>query len=232
MHNLNLLEKQIGISFKNKKLLENAFIHRSYLNEHKSHPLPSNEKLEFLGDSVLSLITSMYLYSHYPALHEGDYTEIKSSIVKTGSLADASRKLELGKYLFLSRGEEAGQGRENTNILADCFEALIAAIFIDHGFDIAYDFVETYLFGDQLPRIVENKEYFAAKSKLQEVVQAKYKQTPLYKTQKEEGPEHDRTFTVSVSVRNKEMGVGVGKSKKEAEEQAAAKALAVLELPI
>ncbi|MGB2732178.1 MAG: ribonuclease III [Microgenomates group bacterium] len=225
MHNLNLLEKQIGVSFKNKKLLENAFIHRSYLNEHKSHPLPSNEKLEFLGDSVLSLITSMYLYSHYPALHEGDYTEIKSAIVKTGSLADASRKLELGKYLFLSRGEEAGQGRENTNILADCFEALIAAIFIDQGFDTAYDFVEAYLFGDQLERIVDKKEYFAAKSKLQEVVQAKYKQTPLYKTLKEEGPEHDRTFTVSVSVRDKEVGVGTGKSKKEAEERAATKAL-------
>ena len=114
---------------------------------------------------------------------------------------------------------------ENTNILADCFEALIAAIFIDQGFDTAYDFVEAYLFGDQLERIVDKKEYFAAKSKLQEVVQAKYKQTPLYKTLKEEGPEHDRTFTVSVSVRDKEVGVGTGKSKKEAEERAATKAL-------
>ncbi len=225
MNNLANLEKQIEVSFKNKKLLENAFIHRSYLNEHKSHPIPSNEKLEFLGDSVLSLITSMYLYSHYPSLHEGDYTEIKSAIVKTGSLADASRKLNLGAYLFLSKGEEDGKGRENTNILADCFEALIAAIFIDKGFDSAYEFVITYLFGDQLARIVQKKEYFAAKSKLQEVVQGRYKQTPLYKILKEEGPEHDRTFTVVVSVRNKEVGTGTGKSKKEAEEKAAAQAL-------
>jgi len=228
MNILQNLEKQIGVTFKNKKLLENAFIHRSYLNEHRSHPLPSNEKLEFLGDSVLSLITSMYLYSRYPTLHEGDYTEIKSAIVKTGSLADASRKLNLGTYLFLSKGEEDGKGRENTNILADCFEALIAAIFIDKGFDSAYEFVLAHLFGDKLARIVEKKEYFAAKSKLQEVVQGRYKQTPLYKILKEEGPEHDRTFTVVVSVRNKEVGTGVGKSKKEAEEKAATKALGKL----
>jgi len=225
MNQLSSLEKQIGVTFKNKKILENAFVHRSYLNEHKSYPIPSNEKLEFLGDSVLSLITSMYLYSKYPSLHEGDYTEIKSSIVKTGSLADASRKLGLGMYLFLSKGEEEGKGRENTNILADCFEALIAAIFIDAGFDRAYEFVITYLFGEQLARIVDKKEYFAAKSKLQEVVQGKYKQTPLYKIQKEDGPEHDRTFTVVVSVRDKEVGTGIGKSKKEAEEKAASVAL-------
>lgn len=228
MNTLNKLEKQIGVLFKNKKLLENAFIHRSYLNEHRSHPLPSNEKLEFLGDSVLSLITSMYLYSHYPSLHEGDYTEIKSAIVKTGSLADASRRLNLGTYLYLSKGEEDGNGRENTNILADCFEALIAAIFIDKGFDSAYEFVTAHLFGDKLARIVEKKEYFAAKSKLQEVVQGRYKQTPLYKILKEEGPEHDRTFTVTVSVRNKEVGTGTGKSKKEAEEKAAVRALEAL----
>lgn len=228
MNIFDKLEKDIKVNFKNKKLLENAFIHRSYLNEHKSHLIPSNEKLEFLGDSVLSLITSMYLYSHYPTLHEGDYTEIKSAIVKTGSLAEASRKLNLGSYLFLSKGEEEGKGRENTNILADCFEALIAAIFIDNGFDAAYEFVTTHLFGDKLASIVEKKEYFAAKSKLQEVVQGKYKQTPLYKILKEEGPEHDRTFTVVVSVRNKDAGTGSGKSKKEAEEKAATKALEAL----
>ena len=228
MNIFDKLEKDIKVNFKNKKLLENAFIHRSYLNEHKSHLIPSNEKLEFLGDSVLSLITSMYLYSHYPTLHEGDYTEIKSAIVKTGSLAEASRKLNLGSYLFLSKGEEEGKGRENTNILADCFEALIAAIFIDNGFDAAYEFVTTHLFGDKLAIIVEKKEYFAAKSKLQEVVQGKYKQTPLYKILKEEGPEHDRTFTVVVSVRNKDAGTGSGKSKKEAEEKAATKALEAL----
>ncbi len=228
MNPLSNLEKQIGTPFKNKKLLENAFIHRSYLNEHKALALPSNEKLEFLGDSVLSLITSMYLYSHYPSLKEGDYTEIKSSVVKTGSLADAARALNLGSYLFLSRGEESGKGRDNTNILADCFEALIAAIFIDKGFDKAYDFVVKYLFGSQLEEVIETKRYFAAKSRLQEVVQARHKQTPLYKVQKEEGPEHNRVFTVSVTIAGKEMGTGTGKSKKEAEEKAAVKALGAL----
>ncbi len=228
MTNLASLEKHIGVIFKNKKLLENAFIHRSYLNEHKAHSLVSNEKLEFLGDSVLSLITSMYLYSRYPTLQEGDYTEIKSAIVKTGSLADAARELQLGKYLFLSKGEEAGNGRENTNILADCFEALIASIFIDKGFNVAYDFVLTYLFGSNLDRIVETKQYLSAKSLLQEKVQARYKQTPDYRTLREDGPEHNRTFTVSVFVKNKEVGTGNGKSKKEAEEQAAKQALATL----
>ncbi len=230
MINFGTLEKQIGVVFKNKKLLENAFIHRSYLNEHKSRSLVSNEKLEFLGDSVLSLITSMYLYSRYPSLQEGDYTEIKSSIVKTGSLADAARTLQLGTYLFLSKGEEAGKGRENTNILADCFEALIASIFIDKGFDVAYDFVLKHLFGNHLDQIVETKQYLSAKSILQEKVQARYKQTPDYRTVREDGPEHNRTFTVSVFVKNKEVGIGTGKSKKEAEEHAAKQALATLKI--
>lgn len=228
MNSLPKLEKQLGIVFKNKKLLENAFIHRSYLNEHKALALPSNEKLEFLGDSVLSLITSMYLYSQYPSLKEGDYTEIKSSVVKTGSLAGAARALNLGSYLYLSRGEETGKGRDNTNLLADCFEALIAAIFIDKGFDKAYDFVVAHLFGDNLDKVVETKQYFAAKSKLQEVVQARHKQTPVYRVQKEEGPEHNRVFTVAVMIQGKEMGAGTGRSKKEAEEQAATKALEAL----
>lgn len=230
MNTLSNLEKQLSIVFKNKKLLENAFIHRSYLNEHKSNAVVSNEKLEFLGDSVLSLITSMYLYSRYPTLQEGDYTEIKSAIVKTGSLADAARTLQLGSYLFLSKGEEAGKGRENTNILADCFEALIAAIFIDKGFDTAYDFVLKHLFGDHLDRIVETKQYLSAKSILQEKVQARYKQTPDYQTLREEGPEHNRTFTVSVLVKNITVGTGTGKSKKEAEEQAAKQAVATLKI--
>lgn len=229
MNKLNKLEKQIGIAFKNKRLLENAFVHRSYLNEHKDFPLQSNEKLEFLGDSVLSLITSMYLYNKYPTLHEGDYTEIKSAVVKTHSLAKAALDLNLGEYLYLSRGEEAGKGRSNTNLLADCFEALIASIFIDKGFNAAYDFVLAYLFRDDLDHLVTRKQYFSAKSKLQEYSQAVFKSTPVYKIMKEEGPEHKRIFTVVAYVNNKNMGSASGKSKKEAEEKVAAKALAQLE---
>lgn len=225
MNNLDEFENKINIQFKNKTLLENVFIHRSYLNEHKNSQLSSNEKLEFLGDSVLSLITSMYLYETYPLLAEGEYTEIKAAIVRTESLSEVARKLELGEYLFLSRGQNQEGGRENMNILADTFEALIAAISIDRGFDEAYKFVLKYLFENKLDYIVTNKLYMSPKSRLQEYTQAKHKVTPVYKVLSETGPEHKRFFKVSVSVDQKVLGSGMGKSKKEAEEAAAKLAL-------
>src|SRR3989344_8351052 len=205
MKPLSQLEKKIGIVFKNKKLLQNAFIHRSYLNENKDSAFTSNEKLEFLGDSVLSLITSVYLYERYPQLHEGDYTEIKSAVVKTGSLADAAQSLNLGKYLYLSKGEDAGGGRTNRNILADCFEALIAVIFIDRGFKNAYSFVLDHLFGDKLDTLVKNKGYVSSKSALQEYSQAKHKAVPEYRIVSESGPEHKRTFVVAVFMNAKKI---------------------------
>lgn len=223
--NLNDLEKQIGVNFKNQDLLKNVFIHRSYLNENKKFYLPSNEKLEFLGDSVLSLITSIYLYKNYPALQEGEYTDIKATIVKTESLAEAARDLDLGVYLYLSKGEEQGDGRDNTNILADSFEALIAGIFIDHSFDRAYEFVLKHLFKDKLDYTIKNKSYMSPKSKLQEIIQAKYRILPNYKLMEEKGPEHKRSFKVAVYVENKKLSEGEGKSKKQAEEEAAKIAL-------
>ncbi len=222
---LTELEKKIEITFTNKVLLGNVFIHRSYLNEHKNYHLPSNEKLEFLGDSVLSLITSIYLYKNFPLLQEGDYTDIKASIVRTESLAEVGARLELGNYLFLSRGEEKGKGRVNTNILADCFEALVAAIFIDKSFDKAYDFVLGNLFKDKLEYIVEHKLYLSPKSRLQEYLQANHRVLPIYKTVAEKGPEHSKEFKVSVYLKDKLLGVGIGASKKHAEEQAAKNAL-------
>lgn len=226
--NLKKLEKTLNIKFKDKKLLQNVFVHRSYLNEFRNFELPSNEKLEFLGDSVLSLITSVYLYKKYPDLNEGEYTDIKAAIVRTESLAVAAESLVLGEYLYLSRGEERGEGRKNKNILADCFEALIAAIFIDQGFDSAYDFVLKYLFGDRLDKIITNRHYQSPKSKLQEIIQAKYKTMPVYKTLEEQGPEHKRVFTVGAYLNKKKLAVGTGKTKKEAEENAADKALGVI----
>ncbi len=220
------LEKQINISFKAKNILKNAFIHRSYLNENKNLELSSNEKLEFLGDSVLSLITSVYLYKNYPLFKEGDYTEIKSSIVRTGSLAMAAESLRLGDYLFLSRGEEISGGRKNKNILADCFEALIATIFLDHGFSKAYKFVVKYLFKDRLDQIIDEKLYLSAKSKLQELLQAQYKIVPAYKILDQKGPEHKRVFKVGIFFKEERLAVGTGTSKKQAEEEAAKKALA------
>ena len=222
---LTKLEKKIHISFKDKKLLENVFIHRSYLNEHKDRLLVSNEKLEFLGDSVLSLITSVYLYNHFPDLDEGVSTDIKSSIVRTESLAAAASTLDLGEYLLLSRGEEIGGGKTNSHILADSFEALIAAVFLDQGFDKAYNFVISFLFQNRLAEIIANNSYESPKSKLQELMQRKYRKIPTYKVLKEEGPEHKRIFTVGVFFENKKLAIASGKSKKEAEELAARLAL-------
>ncbi len=215
------LEKKIKVTFKDKNLLKNVFIHRSYLNEHKNFELPSFERLEFLGDSVLSLITSVYLFKNYGKLKEGDYTEIKSAIVKTGSLAEAADYLGLNQYLMLSHGEEKGGGRENKNILADCFEALIGAIFLDQSFEASYQFVGEFLFNRKLDHIVKNELYLSAKSRLQELIQGKYKTTPKYVVLKEEGPEHKRVFEIGVYFKNKKLGVGVALSKKEAEEIAA-----------
>lgn len=222
---LTLLEKKINISFTDRRLAENVFIHRSFLNEHKHSQFPSNEKLEFLGDSVLSLITSIYLYKNFPNLDEGTYTDIKASVVRTESLAEVAKKLELGKIVFLSKGEELNGGRKNKNILADCLEAFIAAIFIDKGFDIAYFFIVDWLFKDKLDYIVKNKLYLSPKSRLQEYLQAKYRKLPVYTTLEENGPEHKKEFLISVSFDTKTLGRGTGSSKKEAEEAAAKNAL-------
>lgn len=219
------LESKIKIKFKDRELFNNVFIHRSYLNEHKKSQLNSNERLEFLGDSVLSLITSVYLFKNYPNLKEGDYTEIKSAIVKMDSLAEASKKIELNKYLLLSKGEEKGDGRNNNNILADCFEALIAGIFLDKNFEAAYTFVVDFLFRDKLDYLLKNNLYLSAKSKLQELIQRRYKRTPIYKVMEEKGPEHKRIFKIGVYFNNKILGVGIAPSKKEAEEEAAKVAL-------
>jgi ribonuclease-3 len=230
MKSLKYLEKELNIFFNNKELLKNAFIHRSYLNENKKRTVVSNEKLEFLGDSVLSLISSQYLFINYPLYSEGEYTDIKASVVKTESLAATSAKLNLGEYLYLSKGEEKGGGRRNKNILADCFEAVLAAIFIDKGFNRAYKFAETYLFKEKLDDIIKNKKYLSSKSKLQEIFQRKYKQTPEYKTINESGPEHKRIFSVGIFFRNRKLAQGTGMSKKQAEDEAAKIALIKLRI--
>lgn len=226
---LDTLEKNISVNFKNKELLENVFIHRSFLNEHKTFHLPSNEKLEFLGDSVLSLITSIFLYKNYPDLDEGKYTDIKAAIVRTESLAEVGKKINLGSFVYLSKGEELNSGKDNKNILADCFESLVAAIFIDQGFNIAYNFIVDNLFKDKLDYIVKNKLYLSPKSRLQELSQAQHKSLPLYVVDKETGPEHKKEFEVSVLFENKKIGHGFGLSKKEAEENAAKNALEKME---
>jgi ribonuclease-3 len=227
---LKNLETRLGLHFKNKNLLFNAFIHRSYLNEHRMLKLSSNEKLEFLGDSVLSLASSLYLFNHYPQLSEGDYTEIKSALVRTESLADTAKKLGLGQFLRLAKGQEKEDGRKNTSILADALEALIGVIFLDFDFITAYRFLTANLFAKKVEYIVRNKLYLSAKTVLQELTQNRYKKTPIYKTVAEIGPDHNKRFKVAVFINDRQVAQGEGGSKKEAEENAAGNALKILRL--
>lgn len=222
------IKQATKIEFLNEDLLFNAFVHRSYLNEHKDKKLSSNEKMEFLGDSVLSLATSIYLFKHFPDLDEGSYTDIKASIVRTESLAEAAITLSFGPLIFLSKGEEQNGGRENKNILADCFESFIAALFLDQGFEKAYAFILQWLFTDKLDFVVKNKLYLSPKSRLQELIQAAHKSLPIYTVSTETGPEHKKEFVITVSYNKNELGKGTGASKKEAEEAAAKNALEFL----
>ena len=219
----NTLLKNLNISFSDQSLLKQAFIHRSYLNEIKDD-LRSNERLEFLGDSVLSLITSTYIYQKRVYDEEGDLTNLRSYIVKTKSLSEASEKLNLGKYLMMSKGEEMSGGRINTQLLANTYEALLGAIYLDQGFEAAKRFVQETL----LPLFEEEIKQGPpkdSKSALQEITQEQTKKSPHYKILKTTGPDHAKHFIVGVFINGVEMGKGEGSSKQEAEESAAAKAL-------
>lgn len=220
------LQKNIGVQFTNSDLLKAAFVHRSYLNEMRTVK-ESNERLEFLGDAVLSFITSNFLYTTYPDYPEGTLTNIRSSLVKTQSLADSARELKLGELLFLSRGEEDSGGRSNSSLLADTFEALLGAIFLDQGVDTAKKFLETHVF-PKAGEIVKNKSYIDYKSLLQEIIQSESRISPTYRVTKSEGPDHAKTFWVEAKTDTKTLGVGMGKSKQEAESSAAANALAAM----
>ena len=217
-----LLDK-LGIQFKNPNLLIEAFTHRSYLNE-AGKDRHSNERLEFLGDAVLSYLVSHHLFQNYPTHPEGLLTNLRSTIVKTETLSDIAGKLNLGNYLFLSHGEEKGGGRENPSLQADTFEALLGAIFMDQGIGQAEVFLETILF-PKIPEIISSQLHTDYKSKLQEVVQMTSDMPPTYKIVKTEGPDHAKLFWVTVVVDGKPHEVGSGRSKQEAEQDAAAKTL-------
>lgn len=221
------LETKIGIQFTNKELLKQAFIHRSYLNEERSIK-ESNERLEFLGDAILSFLTSQFLYKTYPDYPEGKLTNIRSSLVNTKSLGSASSSLSLGDLLFLSRGEQESGGRTNMSLLADCFEALLGAMYMDQGIDAVQVFLETYLF-PKTQEIISNKKYIDFKSHLQEIIQEKTRVSPTYTVIKSEGPDHAKTFWVEVRAGDTLLGSGEGKSKQEAEQNAASNALEKIE---
>ncbi|MCX6808712.1 MAG: ribonuclease III [Candidatus Berkelbacteria bacterium] len=223
MKTLSDFEAQIGIQFKDKSLLEQVFIHRSYLNEHKSLNLEHNERLEFLGDAVLELASTKYLYDNYDR-PEGELTNWRSALVKGESLSEEAKRLEMDQFLRTSRGEARNVGKARDILLANAFEALIGAIYIDQGFEVASQFVLKNICY-KLDNILSNGLHYDAKSKFQEMSQELFGITPNYEVVKEEGPDHSKTFTVAANLGEHEVSVGTGPSKQRAQTDAAAEAL-------
>jgi len=213
------LEEKIGIKFKSHDLLKVAFVHRSYLNEHKDTKLEHNERLEFLGDAVLELIVTEYLYLNFPN-PEGELTNWRSALVKGEMLAKIARQLNIGEYLQLSHGEEKSGGREKDYLLANTFEALIGVIYLELGYEKAKKFVTKFLLVN-LDEILKTGAHIDAKSKFQELSQDKVGITPAYKLLHDEGPDHDKKFTMGAYIGEKLVGKGVGSSKQIAEQKAA-----------
>ncbi|MBN1331624.1 ribonuclease III [Candidatus Dojkabacteria bacterium] len=222
--NIEKLEQILGIKFNNPEILKQSLIHKSYLNEKSGAELESNERLEYLGDAVLELIVTSFLFSKYPNRPEGDLTSFRAALVKTESLAETAMSLEYGHCLYMSKGEEGTGGRERPYILANTFEAVLGAIYLDQGYEIANNFVIKALL-PKLEDIVENRLDIDNKSKLQNLAQEILKDTPTYELLNENGPDHDKEFEIRVIIANNDFGHGKGKSKQEAEQAAANKAL-------
>ena len=218
------LEKKLGYRFKNRALLENALQHSSYANEHRGAGMRSNERLEFLGDAVLGVVTADYLYKKHPDLPEGDLTRIRAALVCEESLHEVAQALQLGSYLQLGKGEEQGGGRRRPSILADATEAVFAAVYLDGGIEAAGDLIHRVLLDKEREELVEERrrDY---KTELQELVQRKSDQVLCYEQTGSSGPDHAKQFTFRVTLNGREIGQGTGRSKKEAEQSAARSAL-------
>ena len=223
MSNLSELEKIIKVKFNNRDLLEQALVHRSYLNENPKFHLKDNERLEFLGDAVLELIVTDHLYNNYPN-PEGDLTNWRAALVNAKMLAKIANRLEINKYLLLSHGESKDTGRARQYILANASEALIGAIYLDRGYDQSKEFIEREILS-KLDEIIEEKLYQDPKSLFQEKAQDQDSVTPDYNVIKEWGPDHDKQFIVGVYLDEKLIAKGQGASKQEAQEKAAEAAL-------
>ena len=221
MFNWQELQQAIGITFHDMSLLEQAFAHSSYINENPGFHLSDNERLEFLGDALLNFIVTEELYHEFPDFGEGELTEIRASLIRQETLAQLASTLKLGDYLLLGKGEEATGGRRRETNLADVFEAMIGAIFLDQGLNAAKEFVLSK-FSSQLEKMkAEGMMGRNYKALLQEFTQAKFKQLPTYRVVETSGPDHDRDFIVEVALGDKILGTGSGKSKRAAEMKAA-----------
>lgn len=211
------LEEKIGYRFNNRELLKRALMHTSYSNEHRMGKLDNNERLEFLGDAVLEVISSDFLYHEYPDYPEGKLTRLRASVVCEPTLALCSREIELGSYLLLGKGEDATGGRNRDSIVSDAMEAVIGAIYLDGGFEPARAFVMRFILND-----IETKHlFYDSKTILQEMIQSEHKDQLIYELLKEEGPDHDKQFTTRVMLGRTELGRGKGRTKKASEQEAA-----------
>jgi len=220
----NTFQEKLGIQFNELDLLRQAFTHRSYLNEHRGEVKGHNERLEFLGDAVLELIATHFLYLKFPAQTEGDLTAYRAALVNAVTCAEVAQELGMNDYLLLSRGEAKDTGRARGILMANAFEALVGAIYLDQGYDAAKAFIDKYLF-PKIDNIIQKKLWLDAKSSLQEKIQDVDGVTPSYAVLKEWGPDHDKHFVVGVHVKDKLLAQGEGKSKQEAEQDAARAAL-------
>jgi len=222
--NFSLFEEHIGISFINKELLRQAFTHRSYLNEHRGEVVGHNERLEFLGDAVLELVSTHFLFEKFSEKDEGELTAYRAALVNAVTCAEVANELGMNDYLLLSRGEAKDQGRARGVLLANAFEALIGALYLDQGYDTAQAFIAKHLL-HKIDDIVQKRLWQDSKSTLQEKIQEHQGVTPSYSVLKETGPDHDKHFVVGVYAREALLAQGEGKSKQEAEQSAARAAL-------
>lgn len=218
-------EKKVGFIFKDKNLLQLAFTHRSFVNENRQLN-EHNERLEFLGDAVLELVVTEHLFNKFKDKTEGDLTSLRASLVNTQSISNAAKELGMNDYLLLSKGESNDTGRARQYILANTFESFIGALYLDQGYDIAKEFIANNLFGN-IEKIVDEKLWRDAKSHLQESAQEHMSITPHYELVSQEGPDHNKVFTVGVIFTDSEVARGKGNSKQEAEQDAAQKALKI-----
>ncbi len=223
---LSALLVTLNLEVNDSHLIENAFVHRSYLNESKSFS-NSNERLEYLGDAVLELATSHFLYNTYPDFQEGMLTNLRAALVRTESLADTAESLGFAKLLLMSKGEEATGGRENRSILADTFEAFLGAIYLDLDYETCVSILSTHLF-QKAEVVLKSATYKDNKSLLQEIAQSRYKATPLYNLLSESGPDHDKKFVMQVVIGDQVYKEGSGKSKQTAQEDAAKNTLEMI----
>ena len=226
MPDFSKLEKKLKVKFKNKDLLTQAFIHRSYLNENPKFHLFHNERLEFLGDAVLELVVTEYLFQKYPKKSEGELTHWRAALVNAKILSQIAQDIDFNSFLLLSRGEAKELGKARQYILANTFEAFVGSLYLDQGYEVCQKFIKKHLI-KELPKIIETRSFEDAKSLFQEQAQERAGVTPTYQVLKESGPDHAKHFIIGVFLKDELIAQGSGFSKQEAQEKAAKKALEI-----